>query len=66
MHSVLIPVEAIMISRLFIKVAIFPDKNDDLKISDVFLITLVSIIICLEETPIFLSTAFDTTTISHK
>lgn len=55
-----------MISRLFIKVVIFPDKNDDLKISDVFLITLVSIIICLEETPIFLSTAFDTTTISHK
>lgn len=55
-----------MISSLFKKVAIFPDKNDDLKITDVFLITLVSVMICLEETPIFLSTAFDTTTISHK
>lgn len=45
----------------------FPwQKNYDLKISDVFLITLVTVMICLEETPIFLSTAFDTTTISHK
>lgn len=57
-----------MIFSLFKKVAIFPNKkkNYDLKISDVFLITLVTIMICLEETPIFLSTAFDTTTISHK